>query len=301
MIKPELYPFYEGEEKNVLFRPIYNLLKNFAAVNVVTSLVLVLILSILIQQINSRYSVIRERNKLPALIFVIMAGGLIGVHTLHPVYFAGIFLALAIYRLFSAFDQTKPYSASFDSGFLLGIGSLFYFNLLLLLPAFILSLGVLVHENRLRVFAIQFLGILLPFIFAFSFGIFTDQFFEMIKIFCQNIITTNNHFKTNLLLQIYLGCLALLVIIGSFATIKHYDKKKISSRKFFSVLFLILIFSTAGFVFAPPASQEMLIIIFIPASYLVANLLTDIKSRFWCELIFLLLLAAVIFTQVAPL
>jgi len=301
LIKPELYPFFESEEKNILFYPIYNLLKNFAIVNVITSLVLTLVLGILIYQINSKYFIIHERNKLPALIFVIMVGGLTDIHTLHPVYFAGIFLILAIYRLFGIFEQTKPYSASFDSGFLLGIGSLFYPNLLLLLPVFILSIHILGYENRWRVFVLQFVGFLLPFIFAISFGIFTDQFFEIIKIFVQNLTTSNNHFKTNLFLQVYLGFLTLLTIIGSIIIIQYHDAKKISSRKFFSVFFLILIFSLAGFAFIPSTSQEMLIIMFIPVSYLISNWLTDLKSRFWNGLIFLLLLAVVVFIQIMAL
>ena len=298
LIEPELYLFYEGEGKNILFYPIHNLLKDFAVANVFTSLILVLVLGFLVQQINRQYYIIHERNKLPALIFVIMAGGLTGIHTLHPVYFACIFLALAIYRLFSVLDQAKPYSASFDSGFMLGIGSLFYFNLLILLPAFLTSIGILGHNKNWRVFVVQFIGVLLPFIFALSFGVFTDQFFEIIKIFEQNIITPNNHLKINLFLQIYLGYLILLIIIGSIIIIQHYDKKKISSRKFFSVFFLIFVFSIAGLIFVPPASQEMLIIIFIPVSYLISDLLTGFKSRFWSELIFLLLLAIVVFIQI---
>ena len=298
LIKPELYPFFDCEEKNILFYPIYNLLKNFAIVNVFTSLFLALILSILIQQINSQYLIIQERNILPALIFIIMAGGLTGVHTLHPVYFAGIFLVLAIFRLFSALDQEKPYSVSFDTGFLLGIGSLFYLNLLLLIPAFVLSIGILGRENNWRIFVIQVIGALLPFIFVFSYGIFTAQFFEIIEIFEQNFITPTSHLKTNLFLQAYLGFLILLFIISIIAAFQHYDSKKISSRKFFSVFILIFLFSTAGLVFMPSTSQEMLIIMFIPVSFIISNLFADLKSRFGNVLIFLLLIAAVVFLQI---
>ena len=92
LFKPELYPFYEGEEKNILYYPIHILLENFAQANVIVSLFLVLGLAVIIQQINSQYSIIRERNKLPALLFVIMTGGVTGIHTLHPVFFSAVFL-----------------------------------------------------------------------------------------------------------------------------------------------------------------------------------------------------------------
>ncbi|MDR2910137.1 MAG: DUF6427 family protein [Bacteroidales bacterium] len=301
LINPKSYLFYESDENNILFYPIYSLLGDFALPGVIIALILMLALSIFIQQINSQYLVIRERNKLPALIFVIMAGGLTSIHTLHPVYFAGIFLILAIYRLFSIFDNEKPYSACFDSGFLLGIGSLFYINLLLLIPVFIMSVGILSKKNGWKIFVIQLIGILLPFIFVFSFGALTNRFFETFKVFEQNIAISNNHFETSIFMQVYLGFLTVLTIISCIIIMIHYNTKKISSRKFFSVFFLILIFSVTGFVFVPSISHEMLIITFIPLSYLISNLLTDLKSRFWSGLIFILLLVVVIFLQIMAL
>jgi hypothetical protein len=303
LINPQLHLFYESEENNILFHHIYNLFINFALSGVIISLILVLALGIFIQKINSRYPVMRERNKLPAFIFVILAGGLTGIHTLHPVYFAGIFIILAIYRLLGILDNEKPYSASFDSGFWLGISLLFYINLLLLIPVFIISAGILSNKNCWKIFVIQLIGILLPFIFIFSFGAFTNQnqVFEIFKVFEHNIATPNNHFETGIFLKAYLGFLTVLTVIGCMVIMIHYNTKKINSRKIFSVFFLILIFTVAGFVFVPSISQEMLIITFIPLSYLISAFLTDLKSRFLSRLIFMLLLAVVIFLQIMAL
>ncbi len=295
--KPQTYSFYPGEEKNILFSPINNLLGNSPLTGVIVSLVLVFVLAVLMQQISSQFSFIRIRTMLPAPLFMLMIGGFTGMHTLHPVYFGAVFFLLGSYRLFSTFDQTKPYSASFDSGLLLGIASLFYFNMILLSPAFLFGIAILGRDNRWRVFVIQFIGFLLPFIFALSYAIFTEQFLELLKIFEQNILTPNNHFKSNLYLQIYLGFLILLTIVGSIKIIQQYDTKKVSSRKYFTVFFLIFIFSMLGFIFIPPTSQEMLVITSIPVCYLVSNFLVFMKSRFWSELIITVLIAVVAFLQ----
>lgn len=296
LVNPRQYPFYEGEEHNILFHPIYNLVGNHAMP--VVSLILVLVLGMFIQQINSRYPIIRERNKLPALLFVIMAGGLTSLHTLHPVYFAGILLAAAIYRLFSIFDNEKPHSASFDSGFLLGLGSLFYLNTLLLVPAFIISVGILSKNIRWKIFVIQLLGILLPFMFVFSLGALTDSLVEIFRVFERNITTSNTHIATNIFLQACLGLLTVLTVIGCIVIMIQYNTRKISSRKYLSVFFLILISSVAGIIIVPSVSQEMFIITFIPLSYLLSALLSDLKNRFLGGLIFMLLLSTVIFLQV---
>ena len=53
------------------------------------------------------------------------------------------------------------------------------------------------------------------------------------------------------------------------------------------------------FAFVPGASQEILIISFIPLSFLIANLFSTITSTFWSELLFSVLLLASAFMQIA--
>jgi hypothetical protein len=238
---------------------------------------------------------------LPAPLFVLLIGGFTQMHTIHPVYFGTIFLLLAIYRLFNMFDQPKPYPSAFDAGFWLGIGSLFYFNLIFLLAAFLIGIAVLSREYHWRAFVINLLGALLPWFFAFSYAILTEHFLELLKILEQNISTANNHFSSNIPLQIFLGFLIVLTLLGSIKIIQQYDTKKVSSRKYFTILFLIFIFSLVSFVFVPATSHEILIIMAIPVTYLISNLLVFMNSRFWSELIFTTLLGFVIFMAIITL
>lgn len=297
LLHPKLYPFFLGENENLLYSPIDNFLENSAFSQSAVALILVIILALMVQQINSRYTFIRIRTMLPAPLFVIMIGGFTEMHTLHPVYFAAVFLLLAIYQLFSMFDKSKPYSVAFDSGFLLGVGSLFYFNLFMLIPAFLIGIAVLTRDYRWREFIVMILGFLLPLFFAFSFAILTEQFMELLKTFEQNFITDNNHFKSNIPLHIFLGFLILLTTIGTIKIIQQYDTKKVSSRKYFTVFFLIFIFSVFSFILIPATSQEILVILAIPVSYLISNFLVFMKSKFWGELILALLLGIVIVMQ----
>lgn len=298
LLHPQLYSFFLGENENLLYLPIDNLLKNSAFVQSVTTLILVIILALIVQQINSRYALIRIRTMLPAPLFVVIIGGFTKMHTLHPVYFAALFLLLAIYRLFAMFDKSKPYSVAFDSGFLLGVGSLFYFNLFMLIPAFLFGIAILIRDYRWREFVVMMIGFLLPLFFALSYATATGQFMELLKTFERSLITANNHFKSNAPLHVFLGFLILLTVIGSIKIIQQYDSKKVSSRKYFTVFFLIFFFSIFSFVFIPATSQEILVILAIPVSYLVSNLLVFMKNKLLGELIITLLLGIVIYAQI---
>ncbi|HYQ58100.1 MAG TPA: DUF6427 family protein [Draconibacterium sp.] len=294
---PFAYDYFKGENSNILFGFLYQPMDGKPLVQVISGIILVIVLSYLMQLVNDRFMFIRIKSKLPALLFVIIIGGFVPMHTLHPVYFGAIFMLLAIYRLFTIFDKKRPYSPVFDVGFLLGIGTLFYFNLMVLIPAFIVGVVLLGREIGWRELVILLLGVLLPFLFAVSYTVLADRFFELVVTFEKNIITPVNHFRKNIPLHIFVGVLILYTITGSIGMFSQYDSKKISSRKYFIVFFWIFIFSLVGFTFIPVTSQEMLVITAIPVTYLVANYFVFMKSRFWSELLFILLLVIVVSMQ----
>lgn len=296
---PNSYPFFSGENKNVLYIIISKITDGYNIIQVLISLLLVIFIAFLIQQVNDKYSFIRARTKLPAAIFVIIVGGFINMHTLHPVFFAAIFLVLAIHSFFAIFNNPTTFPSIFNSGFFLGIGTLFYFNLFIVVPAFLIGIIILCREIQWREFVILILGFLVPFIFAFGFAFYTDQFSELVNTYEQNFITPVNHFKTELALQIFLSLLVIFTAIGSIKLLQQYDSRKISTRKYYTVFLLIFIFTILSFVFIPAASVEMLVISVVPVTFLVSNLFISIESRFWGELLFTLLVAMVIFMQIS--
>ena len=126
LLFPFSYDFYPGENANLLFLPLYNIIHNWPFFQVFLSYILVITLAFFIQFLNDRYSFIRIRTKLPATIFVAVIAGFTELHTLHPVFLSALFLMFGIYNLFGTFEQKKPYSKIFNAGFFVGIGSIFY-------------------------------------------------------------------------------------------------------------------------------------------------------------------------------
>jgi hypothetical protein len=295
---PLIYPYNRGESENLLYKIIDHLLKDSSFIQSLAGLVVILFLAFLIQQINSNYNIISSRTFLPSFIFIIITGGLTGIHSLHPVYIATIFLLISLYRLFNGLNKSKPYSAAFDTGFLLAVAALFYFNILILLPAFFIGIGIMARDKCWRNYLLIIIGFLLPFFFAFSYTIVNDQFLELIKTYEYNIFNINNKLQGNISLQLFLGFLTLLVLLGSIKIISQFDIKKVSTRKFFTIFFLIFLSSVAGILFMPGSSQEMLIIIAIPVTFLLSDYLFYLKNRLWGEILLSSLLTFVIILQI---
>ncbi|MCF6356525.1 MAG: DUF6427 family protein [Draconibacterium sp.] len=240
---------------------------------------------------------LRVRTKLPSILFIIIVSGFTDLHTLHPVFPATMFLLFAIYSLFGTFEEPKPYSAIFNTGFFIGVGTFFYFNLIVLLPAFIIGITILMRENSWRKYIILLIGFFVPVFFVFSYAVITEQISEMLTVITQNIVTPVNYFHTNIPLHIYLSVLTLLTITGTIIIMRQYDSKKVSSRKYFAIFLVIFVVSLFSFTFIPVTSQEMLVIIAIPITYLISNLFVSIKRKFWGDFLFILLIAIVIFIQ----
>lgn len=299
LLSPAEYPFFEGESRFLLFGQLYLLAGHSAMVQTALALVLLIFLGYLVQRLNVEYAFIRIRTLLPAPVFILLASGLTGMHTLHPVYPALLFLLLAVYRLFAAFDIRQPYPVAFDSGLLLGLGSLFYLNLITLLPATLIGLAILSRDTNWRELVIHVIGALLPWVFAFSYYFFFDKLDLLLQMLESCFLTRNNIILTDIPLLVYLGFVALLTLAGSFLIIRQYDEKKVSSRKYFVVLFLLFACSLLSLVLVPAVSREMLLVSAVPVTFLLCNYLVFLKSRFWSEFIFLLLAGLVIYMQFA--
>lgn len=299
LLQPLPYSFFDGENNNVFYSPIFGITTKLPLLQVVLSLIMALFLAFLVQQINSRYALIKARTKLSIAVYIIFIGGFTTLHTLHPVYFGAIFLLFGINSLFSIFNNPKPQTDIFNAGLFIAIGTLFYFNLIVILPAFLIAISVLRRERKWREFLILIIGFVIPSLFALSYAFVTDQLNEVIITFQKNIITQVNYFKNNYPLQGYMILLVLLTIIGSIKIIQQYDSMKVSTRKYYLVLFIVFIFSIVSFVFIPATSLEMLVISVLPVTFLVSNLFSSIKSGFWRELLFTILIVSVIFMQIA--
>lgn len=299
LLNPFAYRFLPGESNNVLFAFINRTTDGYAFVRVALSLVLIIFIATAVQVVNDRYSFIYIRSKLPASLFVIIVSGLPQLHTLHPVFPATLFLMFALFNLLGIFEKAKPYNTIFNAGLFLGIGTLFYLNLIFLLPAFIISIFILSHEYNWRNYVILFIGFILPAIFTFSYAFLTDSTNELLSALANSFSTQPIHFHIDIAMYVFLAFLIILTIAGSIKIMMQYATKKVSTRKYFAIFLILFVSLLLSLAFVPGTSLEILVVAAVPVTYLISNLFIFMKSKFWSEFLFILLLAIVIFMQLA--
>ncbi len=295
------YNFFEGEDQMILFKPVYQLVEKSPLVMTATSFLLLILAGMILQRINSEFGFFRIKNVLPPALFVYFVSGLSDLHTLHPAYFSLIFILLAIYRIFSAFDLRKPFSQVFEAGFLLGTGSMFYLNSAFLLPAIVAGGMILGRETRWREMVLTIAGFITPWFFAFTYFFLNDDLPRQIDVLASNLLTTNPQFANDTGMLIFLGYVGLLIFAGSINMIRNYEEKKISIRQYYLFFFLLFTSTVLVLSLVPSASEEMLLISMVPVSFLVSNLIQTFRRQIWSEILLYLILGLSVFLKLSAL
>lgn len=297
LINPSFFPFYPGEDLMILYQPFKYLLGESPLLSSLVALFFVILLVFLILKLNIQYAFIKGRSFLPSSLFVIITSGMHELHAMHPVYPAALFLILTVDRIFNSYDREVIHSNAFESGIFLSIGSLFYLNLIFFFP--ILWIGLIIINSKVnwREFILTTLGFILPWAVAMGYYLGTDTTDELLKTLEANFTFHQFFLKGNLPVQIYIGFLVLLTMLGSIFLLAQYDEKKISSRKYFKTFFWIFLISCVLFIANPAVSQEIIILLAIPLTFLISNYLIHMKRQFWGEVFLYLLIGGVIYLQ----
>lgn len=280
-----------------LYRTVDQLLSGLPLIQNVLAVVLVILLSFMILHLNMVYDFIQIRTFLPSNIFIFIVSGLLSLHTLHPVYFGTLFLLLCIYRIFNASENEKAGSKAFDAGFFLSVGSLFYLNLIFFFPVIWAGLILLWRKRDWRDFAMSLTGMFLPWLFVFTWYFMADSQEELWKVVVQNVITPNSLLQNSITFRVYLAFLTMITLWCSLFLLGQYDTKKSSTRKYFKIFFMIFVISIVLFFLVPASSQEILVVMAVPLTFLFSNCLINMKSEFWGNLFILIFLGLIIYMQ----
>jgi hypothetical protein len=296
-MNPALFPFYPGEDTMLLYQPISALIGKSTVASNITALLFIILLAFLILKLNVQYTFIKVRTVLPSIIFILITSGLHELHAMHPVYPAALFLILTVDRIFNSYDKEVIHSNAFEAGIFLAIGSLFYLNLVFFFPFLWIGFIILKPKVNWREFVLTTLGFIFPWLVALVYYGATNQTDELMLTLKSNISLHQPFLKGNLPIQIYLGFLGFMTLLASFLILSQYDGKKISSRKYFKAFFWIFLISCVLIAANPAVSQEIIILLAIPLTYLISNYLIFTKRQIWGEVFLYILVAGVIFLQ----
>jgi hypothetical protein len=281
--------------------PLYGLLKglvgNSQLSGVLVTFPIVCLMLFLLVNFNTTQFFINERTFLPALFYILFTSIFPVYQVLNPVLPASLFFMIALRRIIDSYRIPGIAYNFFDAGILIGVGTLFYADLLWF--GLLLIAGIMLFRTiSLSEIILSLLGIVTPTIIAIGLYYVLGRdiwlFLDDIRDNLLGKVTGLPFSRLTVILLIYTG---LVIIVSTGFLMMRMSSKKIKSRKTFSLLLWAILIALAIFIFVPSVSIEIIWIASIPASYLAAHYFVFERKRIFAEITFSLLVVLVFLVQ----
>lgn len=282
--------------------PLYGIIKlltgSNALLGVVFSFLILSVMLFLVTSFNTSVFFINERTFLPAFIYLLFSSQFPQYQVLNPVLPAALLLMLAIMRIMDSYRKQGIAFNFFDAAILISIGSLFYANLIWFGLLVIIGIALL-RTGNIGEIALSLLGLATPYILIiglyYVLGKDLDLLFSDIK---DNLFGETNGYsfqRLTIIVLIYSG-LIFLFSIGFLLT--QMNSKKIKSRKTFYLLLWWFLISLVIYFILPSISVEMIWIISIPASYILAHYFVFVRKKLIPEIVFTVFFLLILLIQI---
>lgn len=200
---------------------------------------------------------------------------------------------MGTYRRDTAFGQV------FDAGSLIGIATLFYLPSILIFPVIWVALVVL-RPFIWREWMISLLGLLVPLLFASVYYFWYDG---LIEVWNERIVwpLTNRFFQFNASASFItlISAVGLLFVLSTGTLITGIRISKLKAKSSLLVIVWFSFFCAASMLMAPSVSVMYYSSLAIPVSVFFANYFFGVKPSWWGELMFWMLVSAIVFNHIA--
>ena len=253
--------------------PIYALLQSITggstiALNIIGGVILIL-LSLLVVRLNERFVFIRQRTDLPAFVFALIATGTVSLYGMHPALLASFLLFFAIDSVFAIYNGSRTLSNSFNAGLLIGLASLSYLFAGVYLLWFWIALAFLGYF-RIREILAGLVGFILPVFVAASWYYLNDNLIGFLNTI-GSLLTIEFKAGYSLFQKVYWSVLTAFILLASAYMANVVEEKKISSRKYFMILFVFFLIAIGNYFLFSSTGTELYFLILIPVTFIISH------------------------------
>lgn len=267
---------------NFLFEPKW--------LNIILTSILIGGQALYLNYIINTHKLLKTTSHLVALFFVLLSGSGLFDFSLNVIIVANSFVLLAFGQLFRLYNLPEATSTLFNLGLYVGLATLIYSPLIVLFPLALFTLSY-VRSPKGRDFIVVLIGFALPLLYWGTYLFLTDGLFGFIE---NSVLFPKGEASNSLMVSYYfvytIGAISLL---SFFYLIVSMGRNVVKTRKL-SVVVILLLLSCLSTILLNQHYILTFLILVIPLTVLISNFVENIKKRWQRELIFLVLIAALI-------
>jgi len=257
------------------------------------ALLFLVVQSFILIRLNFKFIFIESKTYLPAVMFVLFGSILLPYQQLHPALVSNFFLLAAIDRSFVFDKERNQIKRYYESGFLLGLGALFFPNLYLLLVLVGFAL-VILHNSTWREWLGTLIGFATPVIFYFAFLFLSDLYQKGYSNMMLLVRLPTPKLSITYWMFIPMGLLTVTLAISLLWSLQFVGIKKISSRKYFTLFLWFFILVVGTILFHPFVGFELIYLAAIPLAVLYSIFFAESRSIWFVELMFTFTLGSIL-------
>jgi len=261
------------------------------------SFILIIIQLLIVIRIDAKYLFSHSRNFFTGFIFILLSSISVITNHFSSIFFANIFLLLALKRVFEAYNKEKILSNFFDASFLISLASLFYFNSIFLI-IFLFIATLILKSTPIKEWIVIIAGILM--VYAIFFEIYFIIFGNVNGLFLIIKQTFSKQFQFNFSnLQFITSSVifSVITLFSFFYFLKVSHTLNLYIRVFFRISIILFLVISVIFILAGTKNFELILFAVFPISIIASNFLINAKRKKITELFFWLFFFSILFVH----
>jgi hypothetical protein len=283
-----------------LYKLLYLLLSGLPVLAVLLGYLLNLVSAFYLNYILTKHEILPKNSSLAAFFFLFFVSYFPVLLTLQPVNICLFILLLVFDRLFDTYSKQEPLELDYTAGFLIGVGSLFYFPFIFFYLVILIAF-IVFRTTSPREWISSFIGLCSPFIFLLVYYFWFDEarikLIEFVHAFTPSL---NPEPFRNTGFLIFTTIQFLLLLFGIFTGLARVSEKTIEIRRKTILLIWLAVIVLLVFPFAGQLLPYHLLISFITVSALIAMYILRLKKTFWQEIFLMLVILFVLIHNLFP-
>ena len=227
---------------------ILNILSGNTLIYIIIALVLNIINAFLFVKINAKYILISDRGYLTVFMYLFLSTFIIFSNNSLFIILSITTLLIVIEKVFHISKDKNQLKNFFESGFLISIASLFYFNSYIFILIVFIAL-IMLRQFYWREYFITLIGFILPYLFIAAYYFIANKS-GATEIFYNKILSIE---KTGITIKdiIIASSTGFFFILSFFELNINLNKKKINTRKYYKILLLACIIPVIAYFILP--------------------------------------------------
>jgi len=264
--------------------------------NLFFATIITIVQAIIFNRLINNYNLLGKPSFLPGLMYVTVSSMLIPFVVLSPALLCNFLTLWLLSKFLIIYRQDEARSILYDSGMIIGIGTLIYFPFIGMIPLLWVAL-IIFRPFDWREWIAGLTGFFTIYFFLGIAYYLNDSFQHFAQLKIPLAKAFPSLFKVKLYDYIVLAPIAVTLVLGIFTLQSKLNRSSVHIRKSYLIIFIMLIFILLSFYVKPEYHVYHFVLTATPLAVFMSHYFMNASKRWFYESLYILLLAFIVYFQ----